>query len=180
MIANKIQWDKVEALPNDYKILHFYRGEMNNKVLKTIMYNLELKMRAMKESPVRIRQVNTVVIEALQNLIYHKEMHIDHHIYTPLALIAKIGKYYLIQTGNPVRKEKGEFLKSYIDHINSLSEEELEEYYRKVLRDGKFNPEGGAGLGLLDMARRSVDHKLHYELEPINEEYDFFHFYIII
>jgi hypothetical protein len=180
MIANKIQWNRLEVLPSEYKILHFYRGEMNNKVLKSIMYNVELKMRAMKEPPPRIRQVNNVVIEAFQNLIYHKEPNINHHFYAPLALVAKIGKHYLIQTGNPVRKEKGAYLKSYIDHINSFSEEDLENYYRTVLCDGKFNPEGGAGLGMLDMARRTVDHKLHYELEPINEEYDFFHFYVIV
>ncbi len=64
-------------------------------------------------------------------------------------------------------------LKLNIDQLNKLNKDELDDLYREKLRSGKISEKGGAGLGLVDLARESSD-KIFYEFIPINENISFF------
>ena len=46
-------------------------------------------------------------------------------------------------------------------------------YYQKILSDGERSSKGTAGLGMIDIARKSGN-KLEYEFVDVNEYYDFF------
>ena len=97
-----------------------------------------------------------------------------------MVLILRSGNHYLIQTANAVDKKKGQWLRKYLDSINGMTKEELEKRYREILTNGRFNPEGGAGLGLLNIARKAVENKLNYEFEPINNQYETFHLFVLL
>ncbi len=58
-------------------------------------------------------------------------------------------------------------LKERIDFVNTKTSDELKILYRQTITDGKFTPKGGAGLGIIEMAKIS-GHPLDYEFEPIN------------
>jgi hypothetical protein len=66
-----------------------------------------------------------------------------------------------------------------LEEVNNLSPDELKEYYRQSLSETEFTEKGGAGLGIIEMARKS-GHKLKYEFTKINNEYSFFSLTITI
>jgi hypothetical protein len=66
-----------------------------------------------------------------------------------------------------------EELKSKIDFINAMNGDELKAEYRKTLYKGDMSDKGGAGLGIIDIARRSGE-KINYNFKQVDEYYSFF------
>jgi hypothetical protein len=64
-------------------------------------------------------------------------------------------------------------LQDKLDKINELDKEGLKNLYKEIIKNNKLSDKGGAGLGFVDMARKS-GRKLEYEFEPINDSSSFF------
>ena len=62
-----------------------------------------------------------------------------------------------------------------IDLLNAMDELELKQAYKKTLREGSFSDKGGAGLGLIEIARKSTE-KLRYDFDDTGEGRYFFTF----
>jgi len=60
-----------------------------------------------------------------------------------------------------------------IERMNAMTPEQLRTYYQESLSVAELSEKGGAGLGILDMARKSKM-PLEYEFVPIDEHYSFF------
>ena len=72
-----------------------------------------------------------------------------------------------------------EKLKKKIDEINAMTKEELKSYYLESLKNTELSEKGGAGLGMIDMARKSGQ-KLDYRFDPLNDRFTFFSLMITI
>ncbi len=88
-------------------------------------------------------------------------------------MIAKNEDNYQIMTGNYLETKNVEDLKSKLDLVNSMDKAELKAYYKEVLSNGTRSEKGTAGLGMIDIARKSGK-KLDYNFDKIDEEYSFF------
>ena len=64
-------------------------------------------------------------------------------------------------------------MKEKITHINTLSKDELKAYYKRMLKESKISKEGGAGLGFIDIARKTQN-ALSFDFHPIDGDYSFF------
>lgn len=54
-----------------------------------------------------------------------------------------------------VNSQDKSFLEEKLNVINKLDKDQLKAYYTKVLEEGTISKKGGAGLGLIEMARKS-------------------------
>lgn len=88
-------------------------------------------------------------------------------------MISKKDDNFVIQTGNYVDNESAEDLEAKLDQINGMDKEELKKYYQDVLSNGQLSEKGTAGLGMIDIARKSGN-KLEYLFLPVNESSRFF------
>jgi hypothetical protein len=75
--------------------------------------------------------------------------------------------------GNPIRKENMPKLEKTLEHINSLDKDGLKDLYKEIIKNTTISDKGGAGLGFVDMARKSGE-KLEYEFPDMSAEYYFF------
>jgi hypothetical protein len=66
-----------------------------------------------------------------------------------------------------------EHLREKIEKMNAMTPEQLRAYYQEMLSVAELSEKGGAGLGILDMARKSRM-PLEYEFIPIDDNYSFF------
>ncbi len=156
------------------EVIFNFKGEINNQVLRSILKTMDEKMADMGEDRFVRRKVNSVLIECLQNLIFHGERPSLADAEPGLQVSKGPDGLYDIRTTNLVRATKVESLKGYIDRINSMEKDQLRDYYQEVLTNGKFNPQGGAGLGIINIARKTADSKVHYSFEARNNEYQLF------
>ena len=122
-------------------------------------------------------------MESLQNLF--------HHVDSPpgilegsgdsygLFLLSKTSAGYKVVTGNFIRNERIPQLREKLEKINSLTKEELKDFYKFVLNNQEFSAKGGGGLGLIDIARKTGS-KLVYVFQPYDENFHFFDFSVVI
>ena len=110
--------------------------------------------------------------ECFQNIIRHASTSQNKIVYSddPGFIITrnKDNRYY-VTTGNLIDNKEIDLLKKHLDHINEMNLAELREEYTSVLRNGEFTDKGGAGLGLIDMARKS-GYKLGYRFEEYSKK----------
>jgi hypothetical protein len=87
---------------------------------------------------------------------------------------------FFIQSGNVVTDKNAVILKDRIDYLNTLGKKELRQYYKKQLNVKDDNPESrGAGIGLIEIARRASD-SIVYEFEPLGDGLQYFTMYITV
>jgi hypothetical protein len=154
-------------------LIHF-KGLVNSEILRALLKDMDSKLEQKGEARPLIKKINSILIECLQNLIHHSEESDNGDQYLPELIVNKGSEGYTIITGNLIQAENQHRLKDYIDRINSLGSDGLREYYQEVLTNGKFNAKGGAGLGFINIARKTKDNKVHYKFEPVNSEQIFF------
>ncbi len=166
----------------EQSILLSFKGVVTSDLLTSILQIIETKLTEMEESPKMKKKVFNVLVECLQNLYHHiesdyqankKKGSVDDEYRSALFLIEKIEEGFYVRTGNYVQKKCSKELEEKIKKINSLEKEELKLYYQKILSDGERSSKGTAGLGMIDIARKSGN-KLEYEFVDANEYYDFF------
>lgn len=151
------------------EVIFNFKGEINNKVLRSILKTMDEKMATIGEQRFVRKKINSILIECLQNLIFHAEKGMSSGE-DPSLEVQKTQGFYQIKTSNLIKEDKAETLGAYIDKINDMDKEELREYYQQVLTNGQFGAQGGAGLGILNIARKTRDHKLQYNFIPLGGE----------
>jgi hypothetical protein len=141
-------------------ILLSFKGDITAELLTSILQIIESKMDNMQEEPKLRKKVYIVLVELLQNLYHHMddpslEEASGEMARTAIFMIGKENNHYNVITGNYIKNDRVPILKKKMDEINSLSPEEVKEYYKRTLNNGQISEKGGGGLGMIDIARRT-------------------------
>lgn len=151
-----------------------YLGEFHHQITKMFTSMAEEDMDRKDEERSTIRKVYSVMVETLQNMAKHSDEITDKfNVGKGLFLIGKKDDNYYIITSNKVSVSKKNDLEKAIKQVNSANRDELREMYRKQMTEGSLNEKGGAGLGLIEIAKRTRN-KLVYQFLPFNESSFFF------
>lgn len=100
---------------------------------------------------VRKRLVN-VLVEALENLSRHVE---DKDRETTFARLGRLPGSYVLVVGNALPTAVAAVLLSRVEILNDMDEAHLKQHYMGLLKNEGRTANGGAGLGLVTMVRRS-------------------------
>src|SRR3972149_1086424 len=152
-----------------------FLGEFNHEITKMFTTMSERELDRKKEEKSTTRKVYHVMVETLQNINKHSDeiTGIENNIGNGLFLIGQKENIYYIITSNKVSNSKVEFIESAIKQVNSLNKEELNALFKKTIKEGKINEKGGAGLGLIDIARKTGN-KLEHNFLPLDGDYSLF------
>lgn len=171
----------IETIINLYDELNIngiyivYIGKITQKVTSMFSSMLEEELEKEKVEKKTKRRVYHAIVETMQNIQKHAEGFDENFFSNGLFMIGKIKHIYYIITVNKISTSKSEIVASAIDQVNNKSREELNEMYKKQLKDGKISEAGGAGLGLIDIARKT-ENKIEYMFLPININEEYFIF----
>lgn len=179
MIENDI-YELYQTMERENILLSF-KGVVTSDLLTSVLSIMESKMDYMEESPKTKKKVFNVLVECLQNLYHHideneelTERNLERiEAKSALFMIAKRGEQFVISTGNYIDKQAGTELEERLKAINELDKDGLKQYYQEVLNNGSISEKGTAGLGMIDIARKSGN-KLDYRFLPINDKVSFF------
>jgi len=130
------------------------------------------------------KSVFSIFVEQINNMMMYsaeKEHNkISEEIARGVFVLGLQGDTYFIQTGNLVSNTNANILKERIDHLNTLDKKQLRQYHKERLNAENDNPESkGAGIGLIEMARRSTS-PIEYTLKPRNDEMQYFTMYLTV
>jgi hypothetical protein len=156
-----------------------FKGVITSDLLTSVLQIMESKLAYVEKSPKTKKKVYNVLVECLQNLYHHNEEISSSEgldflfSKSALLMISKNANHYEVKTGNYVSRTKSKELKQKLDEINAMDKDALRELYKSVLADGELSSKGTAGLGMIDIARKSGN-KLEYDFMTIDKDYDFF------
>jgi Family of unknown function (DUF6272) len=157
------------------KLILVYQGDFTQESTKSILAMAERNLDSSGEEGNIKRKVFNVMVEALQNIVKHSDELVEGQMrsHAAIFLIGKEENRYTIMSGNPIRKSNVAGLEQKLNHINSLDKEGLKELYKEIIKNTTISEKGGAGLGFVDMARKSGE-KLAFDFPEMSAEYCFF------
>lgn len=179
MIKNDI-YELYQTMEKENILLSF-KGVVTSDLLTSVLAIMESKMDYMEKSPKTKKKVFNVLVECLQNLYHHIDVSDDPaernleriEAKSALFMIAKQGEQFIISTGNYIDKKSALELEERLQTINGMDKDELKQYYQDVLNNGSVSEKGTAGLGMIDIARKSGN-KLEFQFLDVNAHTSFF------
>jgi len=91
----------------------------------------------------------------------------------PVAMIKMEGEAFFLTTGNLIRNDHIDNLRSKLKLVNSYNRSELKDLYREILSKQTSSSDSTGAMGLVDIARKSGN-KLTFVFDYVNEEYSYY------
>ncbi|MCQ2974509.1 MAG: SiaB family protein kinase [Bacteroidales bacterium] len=160
---------------------YVYRGYFTHNITKKILFLADTNIAKVTYQSTLQKRIYYIMVEGLQNIARHQEevASLNTEKYPGIFAIQKNGEKYYVSTGNIVANNKIKDLQEKLDTINSLNQEDLKKFHREILAAGSISDKGGAGLGLIEMSRKSGN-KLLYNFEKLDDEYTYFYLQTLI
>jgi len=152
-------------------LMFVYRGLVTNENSVPLLMLIEREMESAVYGMVGRKRLFMFVVESLQNVAKHSDF--PEMTNMSLVVYSKIEGGYTVTTGNVISSDNVEELKKRLEEINKLDPEEIRNVYRQMLSNTAFSDKGGAGLGLIEMARKTGN-KLDYDFLQIDKESSYF------
>ena len=160
---------------NDDNVMLAFKGGITADLLSSLLQIAENKLDRETDKPKVKKKVFNVLVECFQNVYHHFDKPMDNEEISNSAIlmVGKEDDFFVIMTGNFIEKDKVDSLREKIEFINSLDKEQLKHVYREVLNNDQISDKGGAGLGMIDIVRRSGQ-KIVFDFQPASEKYSYF------
>jgi len=157
-----------------YPFVMYYQGDYQERPTISISEIVEWNLKPHLKKGA-IRRIVYLIIEVVQN-IERYSAHIDSG--KDYSLIFSDQNSLHLVTQNVVFNDSIDELKQRLDDVNSKNKEELKEAYMDVLSTGE-GTEKGAGLGLIDIARKSGSF-LDYEFNDYSDDHSVYSLHVTI
>jgi hypothetical protein len=180
----------MKALFEDFsegQVVMKYYGKVNDHLVEGLLASLESRLATLDLSKTIRKRTCYIFVELLQNLYHHVKASVDSEIdrepyiwnTNAIIKISLITNGVRIQTGNLIDKNKVSELSAIFEEIKSKDVSVLKEWYQERLANATFSEKGTAGLGFIDMARKT-NNNFNFEFMKVDDKFDFFHFEINI
>jgi len=156
-------------------IMMCFNGPFSHSIIEEMGTAIKNYLEAEDITRMAVQDVFAAYIEMAQNVRNYQALRNLPTGDTGSAtiLIAKQGETYAVTSGNVITKTDITPLITRIDHINSLDRDSLKKSIRQQLRSKIPPGAAGAGLGLMEIAKRS-NAMLDYSVRDIDGRYSFF------
>jgi len=163
----------------DPSILLLHKGNISFDLISVILDTLESSVSGLEEDRKVRKKFNNIMTESIQNIGHHSRKNNESVSNTDLIMVVSKKNFYKIITGNLIESNEVDALSKQLEEINKMNKEELRDYYKKVMSTEGFSDKGTAGLGFIDMARKTGQ-KLKYRFTQMDDTYSYFTFEVKI
>lgn len=162
---------RIRDLITKEHLMFAYRGLVTNENSSYLLMLLEREMENSEFGFVGRKRLFMFVLESLQNVTRHSDR--NHFGEMSLVVYSKTPSGYTVTTGNVIETDKIENLREKLVEINNLEAGEIRTVYRDMLSHSEFSSKGGAGLGLIEMAKKTGN-KLDYDFIGLDNNFSYF------
>ncbi|WP_028454724.1 biofilm regulation protein kinase SiaB [Chitinilyticum litopenaei] len=165
-----------------HRILMCFNGPFSASLIEEIGMALRRHLESVSVSPGSVMDVFAVYIELTQNIRhYAREKSLPDELTRATVVISLTADgRYLVSAGNKLFAADGEQLLARIEALAALDKAALKAAYKEQLRQPRApDATTGAGLGLIDMARRASE-PLSARLQHLENGMAFFSLEVVI
>jgi hypothetical protein len=163
-------------------IIFAFSGYMTETVLSGVGEAIKQKLTIDDADTKTLRSVFAVFVEQMQNIIrYSAELAAQSsaadspflEIRYGIVTIGQEGSEYVVQAGNLVAQKDVERLRTRLTKIRDMNKEELRALHKEQLRAAPEEGSKGAGLGIMEIARRASK-PIEFDFTDVDGDYAFF------
>jgi len=160
-------------------ILFSFSGTISQSILSSIAETLEKELHSTGISFPLIQNIFAVFTEQMQNIMSYSYEHIhlgNNAFESPGICVIGYDQgrgYFFVSSANVMDPGNEPRLREKLDRIIPMNKSELREYYKVLRRSGKEKHGRGAGLGFLEMAKKSAL-PMEYKITHLDEKRSFF------
>jgi len=163
------QYFNFQQIMEKNEIIFLYASDFSQELTKTLLKFTEKKLSFENLEDLVRKKIFNIMVEMLQNISKNA---IDRDnpisVNSPIFMIAESDSNYSLISSNKILSKNIEKIKSRIDQVNQLDSAGLKQLYKETRLNSTFSNVGGAGIGIIDMARKS-GHKLTYNFQSLEE-----------
>jgi hypothetical protein len=121
------------------------------------------------------QRIFAIFVEQMQNIMHYSAEcdPCESDLRSGVVLVSNTKDKFTVICGNKIESRHEEHIKERLQQIQSMDKSELKVLYKDLRRKDPVEGSLGAGLGLVDMARRASE-PLEYKFMPLDDKYSFF------
>jgi hypothetical protein len=152
-----------------------FNGAFVHSIIEEIGNALRRYLEGAETKKGAAMDVFSVYIEQAQNVRNYlaRKSFSDASHHNAIIVIGRRGEHYVVSSGNIVESNDVSALSARLDSLTRLDAEGLRRLFKEQLRAPTRTEGGGAGMGLIEIARKSSE-TLQYAFHPVDERFRFF------
>jgi hypothetical protein len=145
-------------------VLYTYKGDLTFNTIEGILNDYRKFINQHSVELVVLKRVYSVLVECLENTYRHAVQNTGNFntTYVDLAL-TETDEDFVISIANRILNTNVQELITRINLVNSLDHTGVNRLYRASISKANISEKGGAGLGIIEIARNSRQ-KIYYDL----------------
>ncbi|MEW5773004.1 MAG: biofilm regulation protein kinase SiaB [Thermodesulfobacteriota bacterium] len=156
------------------QIMVCFNGPINAALIQEIGRALRDYLNLQQEKPTAVSDIFAVYIEMTQNIRRYAEQHPGlAGAANAVIVVSRDQGCYVVSAGNMVTPEDGEALTRRVAELAAMDGAALKATFKAQLRQPRESLGAGAGLGLIDIARKAAS-PLRSALRSVDAERSFF------
>jgi hypothetical protein len=150
-----------------------YKGPLNHQTMKFFTSMAEEKISKRCSDASVKRKVFHVMVEMLQNITRHSSDFDEYGSGNGIFVVGERKDYYYVITGNMVKSIHVRELEDSIEMLNRMEKAAIQELHKEQMRSSELSNKGGAGLGLIDIIRKTGE-RYAYQFLRLDDTSHFF------
>ena len=169
---------ELKVMLNQQGLFFCFGGPISQELMVGIGDTLRNKMKFDDADSSTIVKVFSMFVEQSQNIIHYSAEKTPPGAEKPELSSGIIGvgfdnEYYYVSCGNIVYNEVVDSLTEQLSKLQVMNRDELKKYYKERRRNDTPEASKGAGLGFIELARKSVK-PIEFEVQNIDDDFSFF------
>jgi hypothetical protein len=170
---------------NQKGIFFCFCGPISQALLVEIGDTLRYKMKLEETSSATIIKVFSVFVEQAQNIIHYSAETTpvteigNSQLRSGIIIVGYEQEHYYVLCGNMIANQMVNPLQEQLDKLQKMNKEELKQYYKQQRKEKTPQESKGAGLGFIELARKSIQ-PIDFYFQPVDHNYTFFSLKTII
>ncbi|NYT24159.1 hypothetical protein H0A73_11135 [Alcaligenaceae bacterium] len=155
-------------------VIFYYEGYFSQAIITAVSEAVKMRIEQVGAAGMTRRKLFSSFIEMTQNIIHYSVdayMRDDSAAFNnevrhgSICISTEAGRYHL-HCANPVHTDVAEQLREKLEHLHTLTIDDIKREYKRTLRAEAPEDSKGAGLGLLTVARDASE-PLEFEFIPL-------------
>lgn len=153
------------------RVLIEHVGEFSPDYLESVLPSAEDALCSEPSLGKARKKIFHIFVECIQNMYHHIEP-LDYvkkkygSSKQGVLLVLKQADGCRIVTGNFIDKKREAQLRARVDELSGLSAEQIKALYLEKVSNSQFSDKGGAGIGIIDIARKTGN-QIKYGFYPV-------------
>ncbi len=149
------------------EVIMTYSGYMSQALLTSIAAVIKQKIEQDDLPKKVMRNIFSVFVEQYENVVRYSDDQMEDEgkddVRYGIMAISKQKDSYILNCGNVIKStNRVKVLRERLESLKSMSDEDLKAFYKKKLRSETEEGSKGAGVGLIEIARKSSEFEFDF------------------